>query len=89
MQKYNPLIKKIATMVRNDEDRRVLLQLLLNKKTKEKLCVIGMGGGGKIIRITSPLLGGEMTYCTIGIHGKTASGQISCSEMKEVYKLLS
>jgi len=89
MQKYSPKIKKIATMIASNNDKETLFRLLINRKDTERLCVIGMGGLGKTTRILSPLLGGEMTYCTIDIKGETAPGQMSCKKMIEIYKLMS
>jgi 3-dehydroquinate dehydratase-1 len=88
MDVFHPHIKKIATLVRNETDRKVLYSLLIKKRKDEKLCIIGMGEMGKQIRILSPLLGGSHTYCTINIE-RSAPGQLSCSEMKKIYGLLS
>jgi 3-dehydroquinate dehydratase type I len=87
MDVHKCAIKKIATMVKNEADRTALYSLLTGKRKDEKLCVIGMGEMGEQTRILSPLLGGNHTYCTISSEG-SAPGQLSCSEMKKIYRLL-
>jgi len=88
MQKYMPHIKKIATIVKDEVDVHALYRMLLEKKEGEKYCVIGMGKNGKQTRIVSSLLGGFLTYCSINTEGATAPGQMTCDEMKKIYKLL-
>lgn len=87
MEKYEPAIKKIATMIQNETDIKTLYGLLCNKRDKEKLCIIGMGKMGKQTRIISPLLGSYLTYCSIN-NEVSAPGQMNCKDMKEIYKLI-
>lgn len=87
MQKFNPDIKKIATMIKNEDDIHSLYRLLIEKKKEEKYCVIGMGELGKQIRVVSPLLGGCITYCSINDEG-SAPGQMSCRVMRKIYELI-
>ncbi|MFH0772972.1 MAG: type I 3-dehydroquinate dehydratase [bacterium] len=88
MQIFNPDIKKIATMVNSEINNITLFQIMLDKKMKEEICIVGMGKLGKKTRIIAPLLGGSFIYCSI--NGKSsAPGQISCKEIKEIYRLIS
>jgi len=88
MDIFHPHIKKIATLIKNKKNIQTLYSLLIGKKRNENLCVIGMGEMGRQTRILSPLLGGSHTYCTINSEG-SAPGQISCLEMKKIYRLIS
>lgn len=81
-------ILKIAMMSNNEEDNNKLLKLFLNKVKDEEMIVLGMGEAGKITRILLPLLGGYLTYASIGGR-ETASGQIDIEELKNIYKIIS
>jgi len=85
---FNPHIKKIATMVKNEDDNKRLLNVVIQKNTKENICVIGMGPLGKKTRIIAPLLGSCMTYCSINSDGASAPGQMTCNDMNTIYSLL-
>lgn len=78
-------IVKLATMSNNSEDTINLTKLLINNPTSKDLIVLGMGKEGKITRIISPLLGGYLTFASLG-GCKTASGQINLDELKDIYK---
>lgn len=75
MRFCQPDIMKIATMVRKEEDVRVLLRLLLEKEKDEEMIVIGMGAKGQLTRILGPLFGSYLTYVSTP-YGETAPGQI-------------
>jgi len=87
MRKTKVDICKIVTMVNFEEDVRRLMLLLLSKKQNEKMIVLGMGEKGKILRILSPLLGGYLTFASIG-KAKSAPGQIDITELKNIYKII-
>lgn len=87
MQEYSPGIKKIATLVRDETDMMTLYKILITKRMDEEMCVIGMGNMGRQTRIIAPLLGGFLTYCSINSEG-SAPGQMTCSTMKNFYRLL-
>jgi 3-dehydroquinate dehydratase-1 len=89
MEKYGPSIMKFATMVKSEIDTDILFKMLVGKKEGEKLCIIGMGKMGKRTRVLSPLLGGCLTYCNINTERSTAPGQMTCTDMREIYRLLS
>lgn len=75
-------IAKIATNVVNDEDNINLVKLILNKKSD--IIVLGMGEKGKITRIISPLLGGYLTFASVG-KNVSALGQIPLEDLKGIY----
>jgi len=78
-------IAKIATMVNSPEDTRNLLSLY--DKPGRKV-VIGMGSMGRITRIMAPYLGAEFTFASPGDGGETAPGQLSLSQLNELYKVI-
>lgn len=72
---------KIATLVRNAEDLKILTKLLITNKHDDKMIVIGMGEEYKLSRIFFPLLGSFLTY--IASNNKIATGQFNLEEMKK------
>jgi 3-dehydroquinate dehydratase-1 len=78
-------IVKIATRVNAPEDIRNLLSLydLPGKKV-----VLGMGPLGRITRVMGPYLGAEFTYASIQEGGETAPGQLSVTQLNELFKVI-
>jgi 3-dehydroquinate dehydratase I len=74
-------IVKIATNVLTDEDNINLTKLILSKRSD--IIVIGMGEKGKITRIISTLIGGYLTFASIG-ENITAPGQIPLYDLKNI-----
>jgi len=87
MQKVQADIFKIATYVNSIEDNRRLFSLLLEKKILGQYIIIGMGEKGKLTRILSPLLGGYLTFASLG--GTVyAPGQVSLRKLNKFYQTL-
>lgn len=78
-------IAKIACLVNQPEDNARLLSLLNEEK---QLVVIGMGDLGKITRVAGPLLGAPFTYVYTDGQESTAPGQLSATQMQQIYDLL-
>jgi 3-dehydroquinate dehydratase-1 len=76
---------KIATMVRKPKDHEILLKLVLNQKSTP-LCVIGMGNLGMALRAYLPIVGSALAYGYLD--DSAAPGQISCSDLRNILKLL-
>ena len=81
-------VGKIVTMVKTQTDIQKLLRLLLNKDEKVNMIVLGMGKIGKITRILSPILGGYLTFASIG-KKQSAPGQLDIKELEKIYKTIS
>jgi 3-dehydroquinate dehydratase type I len=47
-----------------------------------------MGQAGKISRILSPLFGGIFTYASVSKGRESAPGQLTITELREIYALL-
>lgn len=80
-------ICKVVTMARNVSDNLVTIQLIAQNRDT-RLISFAMGDNGQISRILSPLGGGYFTYASIEKGSESAPGQISVSELVEIYKLL-
>ena len=52
------------------------------------LVAFAMGKAGKITRIAAPLLGAEFTFASVDEANLTAPGQLTISQMKEIYRIL-
>ncbi|MEE8574706.1 MAG: type I 3-dehydroquinate dehydratase [Thermodesulfobacteriota bacterium] len=74
-------IVKIATLVKNAKDLKVLTSLLLEN---DDLIVIGLGEGGGSTRVFFPMLGSLITYGSVTAH--SAPGQMSISNVKRDLK---
>jgi len=87
MRFCRPDIMKLATMVKKEEDIKVLLRLLLEKEKDEKMIVLGIGEKGKITRILGPIMGNYLTYAATD-YGQSTQGQIDVFDLKKIYKFL-
>jgi len=87
MRETSPAIIKIATIVKSAKDIFTLAEILKQKKSNEKLIVIGMGNEGKLTRVMFPMMGSYLTYASIG--GKAAPGIMTSEEIKTIHKIIS
>jgi len=79
---------KLVTMAESIEDNVPCL-LLSSKICKlAKIVCFAMGEKGLISRAFSPIFGGYFTYASIGKGMETAPGQITISELKNLYRTL-
>ncbi len=79
-------IYKFACWVNSEKDLLKLYKLLLAKKPREEIIMVGMGQLSKVSRIISPLLGGYLTFASL--NAPTAPGQLSLDQLKTVYQTL-
>ncbi len=80
-------ICKVVTTATKFEDNLTILKLL-SEFPETKIAAFAMGEVGRLSRVISPLCGGYFTYCCLGEGWEAAAGQISVSEMKEIYECL-
>ena len=52
------------------------------------LVAFAMGEAGKITRIATPFVGAEFTYASIDEENQTAPGQLTASQMEDVFRIL-
>jgi len=79
--------KIIATANTLDDSIRCLLFTQKMSKVTDIVC-FAMGSKGVLSRILSPLFGAFFTFSSLEIDLETASGQVSFSEQKELYRRL-
>jgi 3-dehydroquinate dehydratase type I len=79
---------KIVTTAKRIEDNLTALNFISVAASKAKLVCFCMGEYGKISRLLSPLFGAYLTFASLEQGSKTASGQMSISEMRVAYDLL-
>jgi len=60
--------------------------LLRAAKRKREAVLIAMGDSGKWTRILAPSRGALLTYASLDAAGATASGQVTATEMRELYR---
>ncbi len=88
MKKHEPAVVKVATLVKNEKDVTVLLQILLTNMPHQKMMVLGMGGKGKITRILFPHLGSFCTFASVTRSQVTAPGQMTVQDLRKEFQKL-
>jgi 3-dehydroquinate dehydratase I len=80
-------IVKIVTMAKNIEDNLKMLELVSEaKKRNTDIIAFCMGPLGRMSRVFSILIGGYLTFTSLGEGEESASGQIPVKEMKKLLK---
>ena len=89
MEKLKPDIIKIATLAKSDADavKIITLAKMLEQQGIRHI-LIGMGERGKLTRILTPTLGGEMMFAVLNKKESTAPGQMTMRELKEAWSLI-
>lgn len=89
MSKSGADIVKIVTMATSPDDNLTLLSLLpIGRKQHIPLITFCMGEMGKISRLATLVLGGFLTYASLGTGKETAPGQISAPALVQMVKLM-
>jgi 3-dehydroquinate dehydratase type I len=87
MREHDADVCKIVGTAQNPGDNLVYLSLY-GLKRDEGLVSFGMGRDGILSRVLSPILGGEFTYASSHAGGESAPGQLTLTEMREIYRLM-
>jgi len=89
MAKLKPDVIKISTLATSDADAMNIITLakMLEQQGISHI-LIGMGERGKLTRILTPTLGGEMMFAVLDKNQSTAPGQMTVKELKEAWTLL-
>jgi 3-dehydroquinate dehydratase type I len=86
--KAGAMVCKIITTANTlDDSLRCLLLTHKMSKVTDIVC-FAMGSQGVVSRILSPLFGAFFTFSSLETELETASGQVSFSELKELYRKL-
>lgn len=89
LQKSKPDISKIVTTARSPDDNLTILGLLKNNHDTNLLVSFAMGKPGVWSRLLSPFYGAPFTYASLERGLETAPGQLSISELRQIYQMLS
>jgi 3-dehydroquinate dehydratase-1 len=87
MREHDPAVIKIATMVKKANDMFTLVEILRQKKDKEKFVVIGMGEEGRLTRVMFPMMGSYLIY--VSDNSKLLSGIMKRKDIESIYKIVS
>jgi len=82
IKKIKPDMTKIVTTANKTEDNLTIFNLL---KKNNKLVAFCMGEQGKTSRVLSPIFGSLMTYAALEKNNLTAKGQLTLSELINIY----
>jgi 3-dehydroquinate dehydratase-1 len=88
MKKHHADIVKIATFANDMTDSLRMLHLLSKISPKQKAILICMGRKGRITRTAGHLFGNYLMYAPLSLREKTADGQITAKELKEIQTLI-
>lgn len=80
-------ICKLVSAAHNLEDNLALLRLYKEFQGC-RLAVFGMGEAGMLSRVLAPLAGAEFTYAALESGRESAPGQLTASQLAEIYRLL-
>jgi 3-dehydroquinate dehydratase-1 len=81
-------ICKVVTTARRFNDNLTVLDLIAAYSPKNKIVSFAMGAKGKFSRILCPMAGGYFTYASVGEGKESADGQLTVSNLREIYKML-
>ena len=61
---------------------------LLRENVDIEIVSFGMGNAGILSRVLSPLVGGAFTYASAETGSESAPGQLTISELREIYRMM-
>ncbi len=82
----NPDIIKIATKANSLEDSLRMLSIIA--RANRDIIGICMGQAGMITRVYGPVIGGYLTFASLGEGKSSALGQMNVNELRQVWQLL-
>ena len=86
--KVKPAVVKIVTLANTAEDNLVTLSLIpYARKHSPEIISLCMGDKGRVSRAIAPLLGNYLSFVTMEPEGKSAPGQFTVYEMKQINEL--
>ena len=80
-------ICKVVTTARSAADNLTVLQLIA-EYSETNIIAFAMGSAGQLSRILCPVVGGYLVYASIGEGKESAEGQLTVTELTEIYKIL-
>jgi 3-dehydroquinate dehydratase type I len=89
MIRYGADVAKIVPFARSwDDNLKVLALIPYAQRRRQAIVTFCMGEKGKMSRIFSPLMGAAWTYASLGRTRASAPGQLTVTEMKEIWERL-
>ncbi|MFC1907937.1 type I 3-dehydroquinate dehydratase [Chloroflexota bacterium] len=79
---------KVVTTAQRLKDNLIVLQLI-SEFPRTRMVSFAMGPLGLLSRVLCPLVGGDFTYASIEQGKESASGQITVSELRQIYEMAS
>ena len=79
---------KIVTTAKYPRDNLTVLNFVENNATTARLVSFAMGPLGIPSRVLSPLFGAEFTFASLGEQSRTAEGQLSIDNLRNVWQIL-
>jgi 3-dehydroquinate dehydratase-1 len=80
-------ICKVVTTARKFPDNLTVLQLI-TEFTETNIISFAMGAVGQLSRVLCPLVGGYLTYASVGEGKESAEGQMTAADLREIYRVL-
>ncbi len=80
-------IGKVVTTAQKFEDNMSAVQLI-KEFPEERVISFAMGSLGVVSRLLCPLVGGEFIYAAIESGAESASGQITASDLRKIYRMM-
>ncbi|OGN99329.1 MAG: hypothetical protein A2Y89_07460 [Chloroflexi bacterium RBG_13_51_18] len=80
-------ICKVVTTARSFADNLAVLQLI-TEFTETNIISFAMGAPGQLSRVLSPLVGGYLTYASVGEGKESAKGQMTARNLRDIYRML-
>lgn len=80
-------ICKVITTARSFTDNLVVLQLI-GDFSSANIVSFAMGAAGQLSRVLCPLVGGYFTYASMEKGKESAKGQVTLTDLREIYRML-
>ena len=80
-------ICKVVTTARSFADNLAVLQLIADF-SETNIISFAMGAAGQLSRVLCPLVGGYLTYASLGEGKESAEGQVTVKDLREIYRML-
>ncbi len=82
------VVKIVTTATSWSDNFRVLSLLPYARQKNQQIVAFCMGSKGKLSRIFGPLMGAAWTYACLADGKKSAPGQLTAKEMREIWEML-
>lgn len=82
-------LAKIVAFARSyDDNLRILSLMPYARKNAQKIIAFCLGDKGRISRVAAPLMGSALSFAALDYGAESATGQLTCDELKVINELL-